>query len=513
MKRIDHPSAGQDRSGKRIFTEGNPQIGTPATVLTASWLNTVQEELCNLLERNGVQLDGGDSSQLFKLLRRQERQPVGVGDFAQVALSEGAAMFLDFCDTPAGVVGVTVNGEVMLFRGGRMLSVYSHNEHYRWASLCCHEGLIFMAALGMDEGAKIKTVRYRAASHFVAGGMQAWRYVGTPVGIGVGDASLELGVDPGKSLFIEMVTGRLLEPGCLLFVRLVQDRESMVQRLEAVIHWSQTNTNAILGQHELLGGSPYRWNPDVNPFNRACCASGVTSSGKLGVACLLPDNDRVWLTRGRVEETSLVDTQMDPLEVEKCAVVLDTGDAADLGMRLLWSDALAHYVAYQPGGTRFYAASAEHGAPIAMDTGGRPLVGCVQLGSELVVIARDKDGLANGKVDGMVIGRIEGASTNAMKIQWLSSLDVPGLAFGSFVQAHLSISFPAPPWRDLRATVARDLLTVQVGSVVAASRNPLYGPWAVAASVDLVRLVGEDSAGRHIAVDASGNLLIGPVIG
>lgn len=59
MERIAHPTA----SGG-LFTEGDPGTSTPATVVTAAWLNGVQEELANAIEAAGITLDGENDAQL-----------------------------------------------------------------------------------------------------------------------------------------------------------------------------------------------------------------------------------------------------------------------------------------------------------------------------------------------------------------------------------------------------------------------------------------------------------------
>ena len=64
MHRIDTPTATPDSK----FTEGNPTAGVEATVVTDDWLNSVQEELCNLLTSNGVTLDKENNTQLQVLV-------------------------------------------------------------------------------------------------------------------------------------------------------------------------------------------------------------------------------------------------------------------------------------------------------------------------------------------------------------------------------------------------------------------------------------------------------------
>lgn len=60
MFRIDSEGATLDNK----FTEGDPQLGVPATVVSADWLNAVQEELAGFVEYNGLVLSKLDSTQL-----------------------------------------------------------------------------------------------------------------------------------------------------------------------------------------------------------------------------------------------------------------------------------------------------------------------------------------------------------------------------------------------------------------------------------------------------------------
>ncbi|MGE4292401.1 MAG: hypothetical protein AB7E32_09340 [Desulfovibrio sp.] len=63
MKRIDHSTAADER-----FTEGNPATGTPATVVTADWLNGIQEELVHVITQAGITLDGEDLTQVYQAI-------------------------------------------------------------------------------------------------------------------------------------------------------------------------------------------------------------------------------------------------------------------------------------------------------------------------------------------------------------------------------------------------------------------------------------------------------------
>lgn len=40
-----------------LYTEGNPTLGIPATVLGATEMNNIQEEICNVIEEAGITVD------------------------------------------------------------------------------------------------------------------------------------------------------------------------------------------------------------------------------------------------------------------------------------------------------------------------------------------------------------------------------------------------------------------------------------------------------------------------
>lgn len=86
MQRITHASAAAalpdfDSTGTEgYFTEGNPGTGTPATVISADWLNGVQEELVGVIVAAGLDPSGSDLGQVLKALKVLFR-PVGVGQW------------------------------------------------------------------------------------------------------------------------------------------------------------------------------------------------------------------------------------------------------------------------------------------------------------------------------------------------------------------------------------------------------------------------------------------------
>jgi hypothetical protein len=74
MHRIDNPSAATalptptPLGPEGYFTKGNINVGQSATIVEFDWLNTIQEELMNVVLRGGLTSDKTDNTQLLKAL-------------------------------------------------------------------------------------------------------------------------------------------------------------------------------------------------------------------------------------------------------------------------------------------------------------------------------------------------------------------------------------------------------------------------------------------------------------
>lgn len=64
MFRIDSPGATVDNR----FTEGDPSLSVPATVVSADFMNHVQEEIIKLIEEMGIAPDKGNEGQHYSAL-------------------------------------------------------------------------------------------------------------------------------------------------------------------------------------------------------------------------------------------------------------------------------------------------------------------------------------------------------------------------------------------------------------------------------------------------------------
>lgn len=75
MDRIDSPGATVDNK----FTEGSPTGGVPATVVSATWLNDVQEEIIAVMTSAGISPLPGVQDQLLSALQYLLQHPTGGG--------------------------------------------------------------------------------------------------------------------------------------------------------------------------------------------------------------------------------------------------------------------------------------------------------------------------------------------------------------------------------------------------------------------------------------------------
>jgi hypothetical protein len=77
MKRIDSAGAA---NGK--WVDKDPATGRPGTTLQAAWLNSLQEEVCTVIEKAGLKLDAASTTQLYDgiqtLIQNRRRDPTKI---------------------------------------------------------------------------------------------------------------------------------------------------------------------------------------------------------------------------------------------------------------------------------------------------------------------------------------------------------------------------------------------------------------------------------------------------
>ena len=108
MHRIDTSTATSDG----LFTEGDPLVPTPATVVSADWLNSVQEELAAIVANAGLELQKADNTQvltaILQIIARQSSELERLR-----LLKIGCPMYWRSTTLPEGFAWV--NGDLVLF--------------------------------------------------------------------------------------------------------------------------------------------------------------------------------------------------------------------------------------------------------------------------------------------------------------------------------------------------------------------------------------------------------------
>lgn len=126
MKRISTATKSVDKFGvgKHGFTNGNAVTGIPATDLEDSWFDSVQEELCAIIEAAGLALDGSNRGQLLAALRSAGafQTPALFDASTKVATMEALQRALgnlrsQFFFTASQVLDATHAGAVIEFSG------------------------------------------------------------------------------------------------------------------------------------------------------------------------------------------------------------------------------------------------------------------------------------------------------------------------------------------------------------------------------------------------------------
>jgi hypothetical protein len=105
MHRIDGPGATVDKK----FTEGDPVGGVQATVVTAAWMNDVQEELVSVLSAGGVAPVKGVQDQLLRAIRTMSTGAVGTATNLKMTVPTASASATVTADQV--VVGAGLGGQ------------------------------------------------------------------------------------------------------------------------------------------------------------------------------------------------------------------------------------------------------------------------------------------------------------------------------------------------------------------------------------------------------------------
>lgn len=77
------------------FVDGNPGAGINATRLNAKWFNTIQRELCNIVEQAGMALSENDDGQVLRAVLELVLRTLSAGLLKQIKLKGGYTIEID----------------------------------------------------------------------------------------------------------------------------------------------------------------------------------------------------------------------------------------------------------------------------------------------------------------------------------------------------------------------------------------------------------------------------------
>lgn len=258
MQRISGPTA-----PNRRFVAEDPLASQPGTIITAEWLNSVQEELANLLEKAGVPLDASNTSQLHELLNGRQAALTAPADLRPATGDTIEGDILAACDTPAGVAIATSKNHLYLCAGGRVQGVRMQpDETATWATLYCNGAKLIRCALVSGfirtESWDLIPGSTQVAQFTLQGSSSGSGASGTSVIIATASAPLSNyrrnaiafsdGEDSDMRVAFRLIDGWIVSPNLLVFVRRRLNTESGTDRLQVVVRWiwADVNVDAIV---------------------------------------------------------------------------------------------------------------------------------------------------------------------------------------------------------------------------------------------------------------------------
>ena len=161
MKRISGPSAVTDSKGNNVFRDDDAANGIPGTIVTADWLNTIQEELCAIVEKSGSALEAANSSQIADIILGARSDVPALADISPVWVGttvgyNGTPVTrlpeeppLATCESSAGLI-VCTSDTIGLVRGGVWHKIGGFSPNATWATAATFGDTVLIAFLATD---------------------------------------------------------------------------------------------------------------------------------------------------------------------------------------------------------------------------------------------------------------------------------------------------------------------------------------------------------------------------
>ncbi len=157
-----------------LFLDGNPATGTKGSLVTATWLNNVQEEIARAVELLGGTLDSEDREQLGSLLKSYSNRP---GDFIFLPYEPTTAQMTErrILLANGGSVLDTDFPDILTAWGGKVFGNID-STHFYLPLLCGYFPRFWDHGAGVDPDAATRTDRGDGTSGDVVGSIQGHMY-------------------------------------------------------------------------------------------------------------------------------------------------------------------------------------------------------------------------------------------------------------------------------------------------------------------------------------------------
>lgn len=250
MQRISGSTTTTDAQGRRAFRDDDPDNAVPGTIVSATWLNTIQEELCAIVEKSGGTLDAANTSQLYNILLGRQNDVPALADFRDVGGDDVPdEPPLATASSHAGLVVCTASA-IGLIRGGRWYRLTSGSfPTASWASAATFGNVTMVARLVTDTTSGNVVVR----CHRIEAGPSTFSFSITNLGrfLGFDDASLSsVGVDhpiyrPTYDVHAQktFLWGTFVDPQHFIYVQRVILDEAGIDKLETHVIWVEADVN------------------------------------------------------------------------------------------------------------------------------------------------------------------------------------------------------------------------------------------------------------------------------
>lgn len=250
MKRISGPSAVTDSKGNNVFRDDDAANGIPGTIVTADWLNTIQEELCAIVEKSGSALEAANSSQIADIILGARSDVPALADFRDIEGDDvPSEPPLATASSPAGLV-VCTSTAIGIIRGGHWQLLTSENfPEASWAAAVTLGNVTMVARLITDTTSGNVVIR----CHRIVAGPSTVSFGITNLGrfLLFDDASISvIGVDhpvyrPTYDIHAQktFLWGTFVDTQHFVYVQRVFQADSGTDDLETHVIWVEADVN------------------------------------------------------------------------------------------------------------------------------------------------------------------------------------------------------------------------------------------------------------------------------